>query len=184
MPAHQEQEARRQISVNLDLSRVDWTCLDVSAAAAAKFCNNPELSPEEYVTYLLANAYYYMSARRVGAIEVPIQYTTKAFNESPPIPFPFHEVDVRPFPMDETMTLSLPEHAVTSLVHDYGDLESALCAMQDFMDQSSMTFLQKKGNLMALDFGEMKILYAFPFLRSLDFVQTRYQISQLHSSLQ
>jgi len=72
-------------TVRLNLDFVDWGFVNLGAVVTAKLLDHPELTPREYVTFLLANAYFYAYALRVGADEDTIHYTRGEFMRYPPI---------------------------------------------------------------------------------------------------
>ena len=172
-------------TVRLNLDFVDWGFVNLGAVVTAKLLDHPELTPREYVTFLLANAYFYADALRVGADEDTIHYTRGEFMRYPPIKknIIIRQEEIVTFDCGHTMELAIPNDVVSTLKKSFGNLEGALSAMQVFMDENAMAFLHRQGDVFELDFGGKEIL-AFPFVRTFKYIQTGYSISELHPERQ
>lgn len=177
-----ETETSQSVTVNLDLTRIDWEGKDLGAAVVSKILGHPELTSQEYVSFLLANAYYYSDALEKGAIERDIRIANKNYITDPPVPFSIRKEDITPFPIEHTMQLKVPAYVISLIEKTYENVEEAISEMQEMMDINAPTFLKKHGPLVSLWFDEEN-LRIFPFVRSRGF-DRGFSPSELHPNLQ
>ena len=172
--ARRSGEEPQSSPVKLNLDHVEWDNVSIGAVVAKQVLRRAvPLRPEEYVTYLLANAYYYAKARMIGASHFEIPYGRKSHQKPSAEVVPVHikSEEIIPFDMGHEMNVHIPHKAAILIPQELGGFEIALNSMQIFMSQNAQTFYAARGEIVALRFDNGIKDRVFPFVSSVAFIE-------------
>jgi hypothetical protein len=165
-----DQDKQSLLTISFDISPTYQKVIDTGVVMVRELTGKPQLTTEQYITFMLVNAYYYAKARKFRAkdnIEMP-SHILQIIPDNEP--FPTQRATPRlEIPQNPVVNVLMPETVHTTLTEQFESLKQALETMDVFLT----AYIQ--GKRVQLEFPGRQVI-KFPFVRSLEYIEPNLPI--------